>query len=96
MRERFEGGGAPSGGTITPNNYESFHGSIGSPGEGAARQKSNNNKWSGVNLTTNNRKASNSHVGNPIVSSESLNQGVTPRLSNGLNLIGNKSKLHSL
>lgn len=47
-------------------------------------------KWNGNNtLTQGGRKASNSHVGNPIDTS-------TPRIANGLNLIGNKSKLHSL
>lgn len=91
-------------GTMTPLNdsgYGAQNGlrGLGSPDNNTSvnsgRQKS---KWTGQNNNgvlgdLHSRKASNSHVSDPI-NPDAI--GVTPRLQNSLNMIGNKSKLHSL
>jgi hypothetical protein len=77
---------------------------LGSPDNGSVNSGRSKQKWNGQSALPNNntsnilgdlhsRKTSNSHVGNPISNDP---MGVTPRMQNGLNLIGNKSKLHSL
>lgn len=99
VRERFEtsstGISGLVGGSVTPH-YENNGLASGGLEGTAGRSKS---KWNVAHtLTSGGRKASNSHVGNPITSQlgNSGSEGVTPRMQNGLNMIGNKSKLHSL
>lgn len=90
VRERFEN-------TANTGNMTPLYDSNAQEGMNNMANRSKSKWTSGngfANMGTGNRKSSNSHVGNPM--SPDTSSHVTPRLNNNLNLIGNKSKLHSL